>query len=440
LDAATSDTIKQVKEQLRERTGATTNQQQLVFGSQVLKDGSTLKHYGMAPPQAIVQLVVINRASSISRYLEGLCAMATTPPCPLLVDAEHQRMDAMEASLFDVVDSVLQSEHSLSQRSQPCPSDFSRPGCGAPAPRRRAELIAWMMQAFEILSFDDALLHSVVLTLDRYYAKSLAPMDDTLLHRVLLSAVCTEMKTASAEEFPIGQWQTLLTHLCQGRVSLQAILRTELEVLSRLGFVVGIPTPLCFLRGLSIRLREEAEAPKWLSLASFLLELAVFDTDLEYSYPHVVLAAAALGCSLRVLTPGTQHYKDLLEDVTAYCVDFEARISEDILLTCQEELLTLWLQCAAGVHEWSGFSRALQAKLIRRMGGTAQQLSPAEALKSLHEARCMGKRVSTGEAAKEQDEDLPMKGLQPGHSRSQHPQKASSTIEHTLQGQTTCAC
>jgi len=244
-----------------------------------------------------------------------------------------------------------------------------------------------MMRSFEILQLDDNLLHAVVLTLDRYYARRVTPMDEALLQRVLLSAVCTEMKITSSMEFPADHWQHLLTHLCQGRVSLAAILRTELDVLSRLGFVVGVPTPLAFLRGLSIRLRAAEEAPKWQYLAGFLLELTLFDADLEYTYSHVILAAAALGASYRAFAAPAERHQDLLEDLSTYLPDTR-RSSEVDLFACQEEILTLWVQCSAGAHEWVDFFRPLQAKLNRRLnnfGGLA--MSPPEALRNLQEAR-----------------------------------------------------
>lgn len=380
LEVVSTETVREVKERLRCITGATTNQQQLVYGRKLLKDSRKLIHCGMKPPEATVQLVLIHCASGISRYLEVMFAAGA-------VD-NGKGIDALEASLADIVDSVLQSEHRLSQRCRPNPADLTRLGGGAPDPRRRAELIKWMLEAFDILQFDDAMLHAVVLTLDRFYVKTQSPMDDSSLQRVLLSAVCTELKTSNLEDE--HHWKHVLLHLCQGRVALPTVLRTELEVLSRLDFVVSVPTPLCFLRGLSIRLLAEAEAPRWLGLACFLLELAMFDTDLEYGYPHVILAAAALGAALRVLAPTASFSKDLLENVAAYTPEADMESCARELHTCQEELLTLWLQCAAGVHELSPFYRPLQVKLTQRIGVTFPP-SPEEALKNLHEVRCYEK-------------------------------------------------
>eukprot|EP00443_Scrippsiella_acuminata_P072150 CAMPEP_0115550472 /NCGR_PEP_ID=MMETSP0271-20121206/95239_1 /TAXON_ID=71861 /ORGANISM="Scrippsiella trochoidea, Strain CCMP3099" /LENGTH=225 /DNA_ID=CAMNT_0002984055 /DNA_START=22 /DNA_END=697 /DNA_ORIENTATION=- len=136
----------------------------------------------------------------------------------------HQPDEAVEAALGGVVDTVLRAEHSLAERLRPRgAADLERAIEG----RHRAELINWMVQAFEVLKFDDAILHSVVLTLDRYYAIRALPIEVGSIQKLLLSAVCTEMKLAGAEEFPPGHWQRVLSHLCHGRVALKAILETE---------------------------------------------------------------------------------------------------------------------------------------------------------------------------------------------------------------------
>jgi len=346
LHASPRDTVRQVKERLSRPAGATASQQRLVFGNDVLQDRKTLAGSGVSPPKARLQLVIVS-SSGLSRHLEAQQRCAE--------DFE----DALEASLADIADSVFQAEHALSERWRPRASELLT----AMTPKRRAELINWMLQAFDILQFDDMLLHNVVLTLDRYCSRRATPLDEAALQRVLLSAVCTEMKTANADDFPLGQWQHLLLHLCQGRVSLTVILRTECEVLKRLGFVVGVPTPLAFLRSLALRLRgRESQAPV-LSLAVFLLELALFDAQLEYSYPHVVLAAGALGAALWTSRAAPEHHEGLVEDLAAYCPDVDE--AEKLLVACEEELLTLWFQCAMGVNEWTPFFGPLQAKFGR---------------------------------------------------------------------------
>jgi hypothetical protein len=255
-----------------------------------------------------------------------------------------------------------------------------------------------MMQSFDILALDDAFLHSVTLTLDRYYASQPKPIDDSLLQYTLLSAVCTELKTAGVDDFPDNHWKRLLSHLCQGRVPLVNILQTEIEMLARLNYVVGLPTPITFLRSLGLRLRGEPVENCWLTLATFLLELALLDPQLEYGYPHAHLAAGALGAAFRVLEAPPQRREELLEDVVAYWPAgnsnkgwLNKRGTANLVLDCEEDLLELWIRCTMGAAAVSEFFPSLQAKFSRNARHNVSSLSPCDALARLREERLPGR-------------------------------------------------
>lgn len=234
------DTVYEVKQRLARFSGPLVGQQQLVHGCNVLQDTQTLARCGIMSEEVHLEYICV-RPSGVAQHLEAQ-RESKNPGQALL------------ASLADVVDSVMQVEHAQSERYRPSASDILH----AMSARRRGQLISWMAQAFEALQFDDMILYNTVLTLDRYYARRSTPIEDGLLQTVLLAAVCTELKMSTSDEFPPGHWQRVVAHLCQGRVSLAAILRAEGEVLSRLGFMVGVPTSLTFLRGLSLRLRDAA--------------------------------------------------------------------------------------------------------------------------------------------------------------------------------------
>lgn len=360
------DTIYEVKQRLGRFSGPLVGQQQLVHGCDVLQDNQTLASYGIVSQEVHLQYICV-KPSGVAQHLEA--QRESTDPGQALL-----------ASLADVVDSVMQVEYSQSERHRPSASGVLT----AMSARRRGQLITWMAQAFAALQFDDAILHSTVLTLDRYYAKQSTPIEASLLQTVLLAAVCTELKMATSDEFPPGHWQRVVAHLCQGRVSLTAILRTEREVLSRLGFVVGVPTSLTFLRGLALRLRDstsQAEAAQWLSTAILLLELSLFDTTIHYGHSHAALAAGALSAALRVSGAPPQRREELLEDLMAYCPGLCR--PEDEVAICEEILLTLWMECADGSSCWSEFYPRLEAKFPHRR---REQISPAMALSQLQQA------------------------------------------------------
>lgn len=354
-------TVLELKERLARISGALVAQQKLAYGNSELRDCDTLRVYGISAPAATLQYVRVKPSGMAQLFQEQH-------------ECSNDPSEVVESSLVDIVDSVMQSEHRLSERWKPQAEELTR----AMSFLRRAELISWMVQAFDAFQFDDCILHGAVATLDRYYARQQTPIENNALQKVVLGAVCTELKLA--EDRP-GHWQRVVGHLCQNRVSLSSVLRTETQILSKLGFVVGIPTPVTFLRGLSLRLRGgDAEVQIALQLARFLLDLAVFDPVLQYGQSNVVLAAAALSAGFRVVGAPRERREELIEDVFAY--DSSLIAAEKHIIECEGTLLRFWLACSEGTSEGADFGfRYLRTKYEQELGC----LSPAKALGSLRE-------------------------------------------------------
>eukprot|EP00418_Pyrodinium_bahamense_P085449 CAMPEP_0179053824 /NCGR_PEP_ID=MMETSP0796-20121207/22472_1 /TAXON_ID=73915 /ORGANISM="Pyrodinium bahamense, Strain pbaha01" /LENGTH=540 /DNA_ID=CAMNT_0020750433 /DNA_START=81 /DNA_END=1703 /DNA_ORIENTATION=- len=370
------DLVSEVKRRLSRAVGApASGQRLLVNGRAMLRDRDTLAQCGIAKPGATLHCVYV-RPSGVARNLE----------------AQRHSEDpaqAMGACLADIADTVMQSEYALSVSVRPCASNITR----AITLRHRAELINWMVQAFDVLHFDDCILHSVVLTLDRYYTRRATPIEVTSIQRVLLSAVCTEMKISSECDFTHGHWQRVLTHLCQGRLSIPTILQAEFEVLSRLDFVVGVPTPVTFLRELGIHLRELASAvncDRALQLALMLLELALFEPSVQYGCPHAVLAAGALGAALFTLDAPAEQHEALLEDLAVYSPEL-CKV-EELLLDCEEDLLELWLASSLGTGQWADFYQQLERKFSGRSRHGVAFLSPRVGVDRIRTGRAPGAR------------------------------------------------
>lgn len=220
-------------------------------------------------------------------------------------------------SVMDVADSVWQAEHALAAKHQPTAAEVA---VGMPH-ETRVQVVEWLGMACEATLVDEALLHGAVLTLDRFAATASEAVDRSVLLRLSLASLATEMKLTSEEDFPSGHWQRVLLHLSQGGETLPNILDTEARMLRRLGFVVGVPTPLSFLSGLSLRLAAPCapgvpaghpscgpcpatpRAALQTALARLLVELALHDLQLAYRYPPALLAAGALGAALLVVGP-----------------------------------------------------------------------------------------------------------------------------------------
>lgn len=374
--------MSEVKRRLSCIIGTAATEQRLVHNHTMLKDRDTLMQCGIAKPGAALQCICV-RPSAVAQTLESE---------RLSRDPEL----AIGACLVDVADSVMQSEYAQSESARPCAADVTRPI----TLQHRGELINWMVQAFDVLQFDDAMLHSIVLTVDRYYACRAAPIEATTIPRVMLSAVCTEMKLDTASEFPQEHWQRVVTHLCHGRLSIASILQTEFEVLSKLGFVVGVPTPVIFVRELALHQRELAPAEdceRAVQLALLLLELALYEPELQYCRPHAVLAAAALGAAVHTLGAPAEQHEALLEDLAVYCPGLDW--AEDAILDCEEDLLELWLACSSGASEWSGYYAPLAAKFGRRARHNVAANLPREGIERVRARRgSRAERLSRGAA------------------------------------------
>jgi len=363
-----NETVIAFKERLARKAGMSSEIKslRLVFGCVQLQDHKRLEECGVSSEGANMQLVTVG-ASSLAMHLE------------------HHGLE--NHGILDVVDSVFQAEHQVSQKHMPQPEAV----CRAMDAHRRGQVVSWMTMACNAMRFDDSLLHGSVLNLDRFYATRSEPLEESQLFRLSLAAICTEMKLATVDLFPSGYWQRVLNHLSQGHESLEKILQTEAKMLSQLGFVTGIPTPLTFLRGLGLRFagssqgKQRSGAAYW-KLASFLLELALYDPELEYRYPHSVLAAGALGAALlsagaesadaSTLPPESvvsEHkflleeelddvHETLLEDLASYCPDVHSSNLRKQVRDCEKDLLLMWKNCMGGVGPWVEFYTHLNGK------------------------------------------------------------------------------
>mmetsp|Transcript_14436 Transcript_14436/g.41513 ORF Transcript_14436/g.41513 Transcript_14436/m.41513 type:complete len:485 (-) Transcript_14436:312-1766(-) len=339
--------------------GVPVAEQRLVFAGRVLRDDESLEDSGAlgaaaaAPggehqglPAVVLQCVRTGPSGS-AQSLEALANIAA----PEL---------AIGASVADLLDSTARAAQELSERSRPRdPAAVLR----AIDPQHRSVLITWTATALDLLGFDEALLHSVVLTLDRYCASRDSAVDVGGLQELLLAVVCAELKVGGAAELRSRRWQLVLRHLAQGHVDLETVLRSECEVLLRLGLRVGLPTPVTFLGMLSPQppcAGSEALAASVFDLALFFLSLCLYEPRVAYAYPHCLLAGGALAAALRVL--GAEHGRDgrdvacermwdrLVEDLAAFGLRTHCR-PEARIAQCAEAILELFVAEAGASGE-----------------------------------------------------------------------------------------
>jgi len=293
-----------------------------------------------------------------------------------LDQAEH-----LEALMAESIDSILRAQHVASERERPQPERVVK----ALAVGRRAQLVVWIMQTFDVLGLDDAMVHGVALNIDRFCASCDGALPQNSLQCLLLAAACTEFKIDGFSDHPDKEWKRVLRHMSQGRVPMLDILRFECHVLSRLQYVVGLPTPFTFLKSLATRLQPEEKAPQWRCLATFLLELVLMEPEIQHGFPHAYLAAGALAAAFRVLAAPPERREELLEDVALWPVPGES--GDELLAVCEEELLQLWIRCKACLVEFYPVFCLLEARYCQHSKFRVALLSPDMALKALREER-----------------------------------------------------
>lgn len=368
LRASPAETIGELKQRLflcsaERRVG------QLICGCTPLTDKRRVEECPAGddcPPGTIALTLVCTGLSSLATHLERLGYLDD------------------EGSLSDVADSVFESEYQTSARHQPRAAEIHV----ALPQETRTQVVAWLGSACEATLIDDALLHGAVLTLDRYAASCGERINEASLLKLSLASLCTEMKLSNEDDFPSGHWQRVLLHLSQGREQLPTILNAEAAMLRRLNFIVGVPTPLTFLTGLGMRFAMAFEekpldgrpgqstpaAVLQLGLAHMLVELALYDTELEYSYSPAILGSSALGAAMLVLGPlevtgmeveaveprqaaaarggdGAvefaalrQMHETLLNDLASYCPGICGL--DVVVRECERRLLEFWRQCS----------------------------------------------------------------------------------------------
>lgn len=264
----------------------------------------------------------------------------------------------MDASLAEFVDSSLRSLHRASERHLPSIDALLE---GLPEEHRQ-ETLCWLLQAFDVMNFPDALLFDTALLLDRYYAALSADEGPGGAQRKLLAAVSTALKTGCPLDLQLPL-RAVMTHLARDQIPFEQMVQAELAMLSTLDFHAGTPTSRDFLEALCARLIAGVVgglSPAWRSLAEFLLQLSLLDASLHFRHPHGVLAASCIALALWVLRAPQVAFEILLEDFAL----FAAGDTCDMVASCAD-IHQLWARNIAGSGEQSVYAQHLCVKFGR---------------------------------------------------------------------------
>jgi len=343
LEVDPNDRVYTIRNQLRQR-GLLQGllHTQLVCGGQVAHDNDRLRDCDLEPR---VLTLVVRAHSALAEFLE------------------EQGGGGNAGSVIDIVDSASQAQHDKSTQYQP---DAAKVAANVPEATRK-EVLQWLHASLLRLDLKPALMHGAALTLDRYSATLDDPVPRETLCRLCLAALCTEMKLETVE------WKFFLERF-QGQ-EIQAILQTEMQMLSALHYVVDVPTPLTFLGLLGSRLHDEAHV---VGVATFLVELALFDVALQYAFPACVLAAGAIGVSLFVHPRRPDETfllrAQLFEDILGFSAGSDLGMRD--LRSCEFRIARYWTDCNVVGQQY-------YLNLHMRQEPAVVHLDPAEVLERL---------------------------------------------------------
>lgn len=244
---------------------------------------------------------------------------------------------------------ILCSAHQASERVKPTAAGVLR-RIGIVD---REQTIVWLTQVCCRSQLQDSTLYLSVLLLDRYCAARVEPVDykNFQLTAIAILSIALKMAGAVEERSKTPLLQELLFHLGRGQFPVATIFWEEHMVLQRLHYEVASPTAIDFLDAFAAppdaspppfaalagpaAPREEggaaagapshaatlaAAAPtpvRW--LAAFLLQLSLMDANIQYRYPHSILAAGAVKVALQctMVEPDDGSVAELLFKVTS---------------------------------------------------------------------------------------------------------------------------
>eukprot|EP00933_Yihiella_yeosuensis_P021847 TRINITY_DN17247_c0_g1_i3.p1 TRINITY_DN17247_c0_g1~~TRINITY_DN17247_c0_g1_i3.p1 ORF type:complete len:337 (-),score=61.61 TRINITY_DN17247_c0_g1_i3:15-962(-) len=273
---------------------------------------------------------------------------------------KEEQSNPLHARLAGCVDSMLRAQCVASERHRLQPQQV----VSGLDPLTRAMALTWAITVFDSWSIDRQIIHSVMLIVDRFCAMHKGGISANELKPIFLAAVSTAVKTeGGAEHLPLN---AMLAQMCQDDLPLADIFRQEAAVLSKLDYVVCLPTPRTFLQSFGIPLQDQKQGAQWLSFAECILDVALLNPFIQYGLPHACVAAGALAASLKIFQAPLQQREELFKDVAACCPTFGETPCEELIALCEKELLLLWSSCFLGVGEFAPFFPTIAGKFNGR--------------------------------------------------------------------------
>jgi len=240
-------------------------------------------------------------------------------------------------------------------------------------PKMRAVLVDWLIQVHSQFNLLQETLYLTVAILDRFLQNSATKIERKQLQLVGVAAMFIASKYEEMYAPEIGDF----VYITDRAYTESQIREMEIKILAALGFELGRPLPLHFLRRNSKAGNVDALTH---TLAKYAMELTLVDYKMAHIKPSII-AAAALALSLKVLDRMEEDksivemWNSTLVHYTAYTFD---AISEtvkklaDLLLTTSKAPASSKLMAVRKKYEDKKLSKI--ALLAQLSGPTMEKL------------------------------------------------------------------
>lgn len=240
-------------------------------------------------------------------------------------------------------------------------------------PKMRAVLVDWLIQVHSQFNLLQETLYLTVAILDRFLQNSATKIERKQLQLVGVAAMFIASKYEEMYAPEIGDF----VYITDRAYTESQIREMEIKILAALGFELGRPLPLHFLRRNSKAGNVDALTH---TLAKYAMELTLVDYKMAHIKPSII-AAAALALSLKVLDRMEEDksivemWNSTLVHYTAYTFD---AISEtvkklaDLLLTTSKAPASSKLMAVRKKYEDKKLSKI--AMLAQLTGPTMEKL------------------------------------------------------------------
>jgi len=213
----------------------------------------------------------------------------------------------------------------MMERAQSVKKAYLDGKIGAILPKMRSVLVEWLVEVHQQFSLLQETLYFSVAILDRYMQVACEKVPRKQLQLVGVTAMFIAAKYEEMYAPEIGDF----VYITDNAYTQAQIRDMEIKIMSVLGFDMGRPLPLHFLRRNSKAGQVDATAH---TMAKYVMEL----TLLEYGFCHVMpseIAAVALAFSLKALDIDDKPLSELWTSTLQYYSQYSV---EDFASTLQQ--------------------------------------------------------------------------------------------------------